>query len=268
MIKISVFLSSTLLLLTACAINPDDLTAKNFADEVMVQVNYDSVEVTGASIKSPIVGEKNGLLKAVSYIVAKVANDPDEESISRLHMELRYFDNQFNYEYAVIDSKQVPLKATMLTLRECSESCQFVQSFRFPVDTQFLFASKETGFEYKITSNTGGNALTFQIPAAYIQGLLMAASKKTNTAVVITEKETTPAVIGNTNSKAVQMNKYWFNEATVTEKEIFTNWAFKNRKKITTPLNGETKTLEMLEYWYEKASTSEKAEILSWVISQ
>jgi uncharacterized protein YccT (UPF0319 family) len=66
----------------------------------------------------------------------------------------------------------------------------------------------------------------------------------------------------------IKMSEDLFAKASSAEKEQFTDWAFKNRKAIKAPLDGEGKILPMLEYWYEKASADEKAEILTWILAQ
>ncbi len=78
------------------------------------------------------------------------------------------------------------------------------------------------------------------------------------------KKTIVPVVI----KKASKMIETLYVKASSVEKEQFTDWAFKNRKSIETPLNGEGKILPMLEYWYEKATSDEKAEILTWVLAQ
>jgi len=79
------------------------------------------------------------------------------------------------------------------------------------------------------------------------------------------------AVVTTTVKKAaspLKMSQDLFAKASATEKEQFTDWAFKNRKEIKSQLVAEGKILPMLEYWYEKATSDERAEILTWVLAQ
>ncbi len=247
--------------------DPESSTAKNFAEEVDVKVEYDSVLVTGAAFTPPVIGESIGLVTVSANIVANIPNDKHEESISQIYMNLSYFDNGYNYIHASLDKKQVKLKPTTLTSRTCLESCQYKQSFSFSVATTRLQNAIKTGLEYKITDNIGENPVIFLIPGHYIEGLLLASSKslKSREVVDIPAVVTTPVV--KTEKQALQMSQSLFAKASILEKELFTNWAFKNRKSINTPLNGEGKVLPMLEYWYEKATSDEKAEILTWILA-
>ncbi|MUJ30022.1 DUF2057 domain-containing protein, partial [Aliivibrio fischeri] len=52
------------------------------------------------------------------------------------------------------------------------------------------------------------------------------------------------------------------------EQEQFTEWAFANRKSISTQLKSDSKSVEMLSYWYEKASTEDRAQILTWLLNK
>ena len=82
--------------------------------------------------------------------------------------------------------------------------------------------------------------------------------------VAVAPVVTTPKVA----SSPIKMSQDLFVKASETEKEQFTDWAFKNRKSIKAPLDGEGKILPMLEYWYEKADADEKAEILTWILAK
>nr|MBB1315199.1 hypothetical protein [Aliivibrio sp. SR45-2] len=70
------------------------------------------------------------------------------------------------------------------------------------------------------------------------------------------------------DSKPVEMTKYWFDESTAVEQESFTEWAFANRKAINSPLASTSKSLEMLTYWYEKSSVEDKSTILTWLLNK
>ncbi|PKF63079.1 hypothetical protein CW745_06575 [Psychromonas sp. psych-6C06] len=87
-------------------------------------------------------------------------------------------------------------------------------------------------------------------------------------AVAAVATTTTKQDVAKVAVSPVKMSQDLFAKASVAEKEQFTNWAFKNRKMITSELNGEGKILPMLEYWYEKASTDQKAELLTWILAQ
>lgn len=86
--------------------------------------------------------------------------------------------------------------------------------------------------------------------------------------IVQTEVAASSAVIEVSEASSVEMSQRLFVKASEKEKKLFTDWAFKNRKEITTELNAEGKILPMLEYWYEKADGEQKAQILTWIITQ
>ena len=70
------------------------------------------------------------------------------------------------------------------------------------------------------------------------------------------------------DTKPVEMTKYWLDEASPVEQEQFTEWAFANRKTVNSKLTTSSKSLEMLSYWYEKASSEDKAQILTWLLNK
>ena len=69
-------------------------------------------------------------------------------------------------------------------------------------------------------------------------------------------------------SQAMDMIQYWHDKASAKEKQQFADWAFQNRKTISTELTSGNKPLEMLGYWYKEATDKERATILGWLIEQ
>ncbi|MCE0556186.1 DUF2057 domain-containing protein [Motilimonas sp. E26] len=70
------------------------------------------------------------------------------------------------------------------------------------------------------------------------------------------------------NSTAVEMVRYWYNEAGKNEQKAFEDWAFSNRVEVKQPLISDSKPLEMLAYWYAKADKADKSSILSWLLNK
>lgn len=260
MIKKMIISSSLAVLLSACAVNPDDATAVDFANGAETQVNYDSVTVTGSTYKALPEGNATGLIHSKAYVAATLPDDKKAAATSTIVIDLRYFDNDFIYSQAEVDGQAVALKPVTLIMRECAESCKYVQNVSFPVSTQSLLAAADTGYPYTIMTQTGKKRLDFVVPPQYIEGLLLAASKGAT--------GETPPMAAPRDASPVSMSQDLYAKASDTEKMQYSDWAFANRKSITTPLTGEGKILPMLAEWFEKASVAERAEIVTWVISQ
>ncbi|MGF1753889.1 DUF2057 domain-containing protein [Vibrio makurazakiensis] len=73
---------------------------------------------------------------------------------------------------------------------------------------------------------------------------------------------------GENQDMSSEMIEYWFNQATEDEQVEFTDWAYENRKSLTTELESESKPLEMLSYWYSKADKMQRSQIVAWLVSQ
>lgn len=260
-------LLATLFLISACTTNPNGISSEEFAMSANVESGYKQIRITGERIHPVNLTTKTELLvsKAEVYTILNVSTDNRDSQYSTVVMMLSFIDNYMYYGFVNINGETTKVKKRSESVRQCDDLCTKTQYFSFPVKTSALIEARETGLTFSINREETSNDFIFEIPANYIDGSLKRVENEQNRVI---ETNSEIKSLEFSASKEIEMTQYWFNEATLTEKELFTDWAFKNRKKITTSLNGETKALEMLEYWYEKASSAEKAQILSWVISQ
>lgn len=68
------------------------------------------------------------------------------------------------------------------------------------------------------------------------------------------------------NSKNTEMLEYWYDKASDTERSVFIDLAFKNRKSnINTVKTGSSQNLQMMAYWFNESNHSDRKEIINWL---
>ncbi|MUK47242.1 hypothetical protein GNP79_18060, partial [Aliivibrio fischeri] len=187
---------------------------------------------------------------------------------SYVAVELSYFKASYAYDSVSFNGTETGITAYSPSTESCSEHCTSTQYFTFPIDNKDIELSAKNGLTYDVHATNDTSKLSFTIPAGYFQAVLDEKTlqlEHTPSAVLqpVAEVKVEPK-----DSKPVEMSKYWFDEATVAEQEQFTEWAFANRKSISTQLKSDSKSVEMLSYWYEKASTEDRAQILTWLLNK
>ncbi len=70
------------------------------------------------------------------------------------------------------------------------------------------------------------------------------------------------------HSQALEMVQYWYARAAESEQQIFSDWAFLNRKTVSEALSGDSQPLNMLGYWYAEAEQNDRVAILKWLLEQ
>ncbi len=75
-----------------------------------------------------------------------------------------------------------------------------------------------------------------------------------------------PKMVETKISKPQEMVQYWYGEASDSQKQAFSTWAFQNRKQVSGELAGNDKSSQMLDYWYKKATSEQRSEILTWLL--
>ena len=138
------------------------------------------------------------------------------------------------------------------------------QYFTFPIDNNEIESAAQNGLTYVAKTQNEVSELSFTIPAGYFQAVLDEKNLQLLNNPVISQPI---AKVEVSDTKPVEMTKYWFDETSTIEQEQFTEWAFANRKMVNNKLATSSKSLEMLSYWYEKASSQDKAQILTWLLN-
>ncbi|MGR5545951.1 DUF2057 family protein [Vibrio sp. PNB22_2_2] len=71
------------------------------------------------------------------------------------------------------------------------------------------------------------------------------------------------------NSKSVEMIKYWYEKANSSDRKTFTDLALSNRNsEIKQENNQQSQSLEMMIYWFNETEKSGKKSIATWLINQ
>ncbi|MBY7898677.1 hypothetical protein KW478_19475 [Vibrio fluvialis] len=250
------------------------ITAKNdFEDAIdSVSETYDHIAVVARKVTPNDVTEGgSNVVQVQSYAVAVFPKpNSDKSAESFLSTELRYFQTYGEYSTASIDGKRVTLKPYKLSTNACSEHCTVTQYVQFPIDESEMRKASEVGLKYAFLSDSGNAELTFFIPANYFKAIEREGSRVSNAMSNQSENIQRQPTQSFAETKATEMTKHWYREANQQEREIFSNWAFNNRKGVSSSLTNQnsSRALEMMAYWYEKADKTQKAAILSWLISQ
>ena len=259
-------LGLSVVLLSGCSTLSSDDDFSDAINEVERKANYISIEAKNINpIENKAVGANS--LRNTSQLTANYSTTNKAAPESYVAVELSYFKS--SYEYSLVSFNDIEEKITAYSpsTESCTEHCTATQYFTFPIDNEDIVSSAKNGLTYTVKTMNDLSRLSFTIPAGYFQAVLdeKALQFQYTPAVVMAQ----PVIETKAEeTKPVEMAKYWFNEATAVEQEQFTEWAFANRKSISTTLNSDSKSLEMLSYWYEKASTEDKAQILTWLLNK
>lgn len=259
-VSISVFLS-------ACATPSYDDNLNNAIEEVLNKPTY--FEVVGQSIQPENISRADhNVVESSVFITANIAKEGLQAPSSQVQMKIGYFDSYNPYKYVVVNNKKSEIKAYKVSTSMCSENCIAKQYFTFNVTNEELLKSIESDFIFELKPNTGGKTLTFRIPGEYVNAIFDGYKANSVVANSVAVAPVVKMVAEEKKTDAIKMTQNLFAKATTTEKEQFSDWAFKNRKSISTSLTAEGKILPMLEYWFEKATPEQRAEIVTWIISQ
>lgn len=242
--------------LWACSHLSSEASLSNAVKTVNIKPAY--IEVVGEKlIPDNLSGDGHGVLEASLFITANVAQEKQPPS-STLQMTLSYFENYKRYEFAVIEGRKIALKESHITTSFCSEHCTATQYFNFPITNALLQQAADSQLIFELQNNNGNNKLIFSLPGAYINALLESAAANRQAAAPAKQIK---------SDDLLAISQGLFTKATQSEKEIFTEWAFKNRKEVGSALDSESQILTLLAYWFEQADSAQRAEILSWIVS-
>lgn len=226
--------------------------AKSYSPEARAQVGQDLVK---SSLSFVGIYPKTEKKVATSYIA----------------MDATFFKNYGKFETISYKGKEVSLDTYRPLSESCTEHCTMTQSFKFPFSNEQVNAIAEPHAVFVLTSDTKRQVVEFSVPKAYFDAvkleaepLLRATAPIAATQVAVPVKPEPTQVI----SQPQQMVTYWFEQSSKEEKSAITDWAFQNRKSVSsTPLTG-SKELEMVSYWFEKLDNKEKSETIIWLIEQ
>lgn len=242
--------------LWACSHLSSKEDLSNAVEAVNIKPTY--IEVLGEKLTPDnLSADGHGVLESTLFITANFAADELAPS-SKLQMTLAYFENYRPYEFVIVDGQKTALKESKVSTSFCNEHCTATQYFNFPISNELLLQSVADGLIFELQNNNGSNKLIFSVPGGYIKALLSSADVNKETIVPAKQKKAQDPVV---------ISQGLFIKATSSEKEIFTQWAFKNRKETSVKLDSESQILTMLVYWFEQADSSQRAEILSWILS-
>ncbi|MGR6834721.1 YccT family protein [Aliivibrio wodanis] len=83
------------------------------------------------------------------------------------------------------------------------------------------------------------------------------------------QKKIEPLKTNHSDSKNTEMLKYWYDKASDTERSVFTDLAFENRKSnINTVKTESSQNLQMMAHWFNESNNSDKKEIISWLFDR
>ena len=253
----------SILLLSGCSTLSSDDDFSDAINEVTRKYNYISIE--GKNI-TPIENKGIGAnsLRNTSHVVANYPTTDKIAPESYIAVELSYFRSSYEYNSVVFNGIEEKLTAYSPSTESCTEHCTATQYFTFPIDNKEIEKSAKDGLTYDVNTTNNMSKLSFSIPAGYFQAILD--ERKFNSNMNTTAPLPVAVIDVVSDSKPVEMTKYWFDESTAVEQEAFTEWAFANRKAINSPLVSTSKSLEMLTYWYEKSSVEDRSTILTWLL--
>ncbi|OCH33314.1 hypothetical protein A6E13_12955, partial [Aliivibrio fischeri] len=207
-------------------------------------------------------------MRNISQLTANYATTSRAVPESYVAVELSYFKASYAYDSVSFNGTETDITAYSPSTESCSEHCTSTQYFTFPIDNKDIELSAKNGLTYDVHATNDTSKLSFTIPAGYFQAVLDEKALQLEHTPSAVQRPVTEVKVESKDSKPVEMSKYWFDEATVAEQEQFTEWAFANRKSISTQLKSDSKSVEMLSYWYEKASTEDRAQILTWLLNK
>ena len=257
-------LGLSVVLLSGCSTLSSDDDFSDAINEVERKANYISIEAKNINpIENKGIGANS--LRNTSQLTANYPTSSKESPESYIAVELSYFRSSYEYNSVLVNGTETKITAYSPSTESCTEHCTATQYFTFPIDNNEIESAAQNGLTYIAKTQNEVSKLSFTIPAGYFQAVLDEKNLQLLNNPVILQPI---AKVEVSDTKPVEMTKYWFDEAAVTEQEQFTEWAFANRKAVNNKLTTSSKSLEMLSYWYEKASSEDKAQILTWLLNK
>ena len=257
-------LGLSVILLSGCSTLSSDDDFSDAINGVERKANYISIEAKNINpIENKSVGANS--LRNTTQLTANYPTSNKKYPESYVAVELSYFRASYEYNSVVVNGIEREIVAYSPSTESCSEHCTATQYFTFPIDNNEIESAAQNGLTYVAKTKNEVSKLSFTIPAGYFQAVLDEKNLQLLNNPVISQPI---AKVEVSDTKPVEMTKYWFDEASPVEQEQFTEWAFANRKAVSSKLATSSKSLEMLSYWYEKASSEDKAQILTWLLNK
>lgn len=257
-------LGLSVILLSGCSTLSSDDDFSDAINGVERKANYISIEAKNINpIENKSVGANS--LRNTTQLTANYPTSNKKYPESYVAVELSYFRASYEYNSVVVNGIEREIVAYSPSTESCSEHCTATQYFTFQIDNNEIESAAQNGLTYVAKTQNEVSKLSFTIPAGYFQAVLDEKNLQLLNNPVISQPI---AKVEVSDTKPVEMTKYWFDEASPVEQEHFTEWAFANRKAVSSKLATSSKSLEMLSYWYEKASSEDKAQILTWLLNK
>ena len=247
-------------------------TSSDFSDVVnSIKERNHYVEVYAKSIQpdtKSLVGAD--LVKSeLTYTSVQSKGEKKLSKQSSIDMSVSFFKNYDTFHTATLNGKQVELDNFRPTSETCTEHCTVTQWFRFPFSNENLEQFKGSDVTFTISSGKK-NTIEVVVPKAYFEaveqeGLSIITS---NTAAVALSSTPVVDKTSINESKTTDMIQYWYDKSSTQERELFAQFAIKNRKGVVETSKSDSQSYNMLQYWYSEADQKERSEILQWLINQ
>lgn len=259
-------LGLSIILLSGCSTLSTDDDFSNAISSVDKRADYISVQAKGITpISNKSVG--GNVIKNISQLVANYPlNSAVNVPSSYMTVKLNYIKAHSEYDSVTINGQKLPVETVAPSDETCSEHCTITQHISFPIDNDLIEQSAQRGLTYLVQNANGASQLSFSIPSGYFQAIVN--ERSSNRVESRPEIPVATSAEVSQQSKSIEMTQYWYSESTVSEQELFTQWAVANRKSISSSLDSGSKPLQMMGYWFEKATAEEKKQILILLLNQ
>lgn len=245
--------------LSACATAPKSVNRHDVANAAEIKIGLDEIQVKGEKVQVQTI-EQIPALRVLKIESTVYLTDSTEDKMvhSRVFIDFKYIENYKVYPLVRLGDTLYEAKKRKMAVRNCDDQCTIVASIYIDVPTEALSAASDNGIQLALQQSPNSDALHFQLPAYYIDGLFDRLVMEKQKLVPVPEAEP---------STAIAMSQYWFNKVSPEEQIAFTTWAI-SHVSSTEAYVTEHKELEKLSYWYAQANSQEQLQLRRWAVDQ
>ncbi len=257
-----------LILLSGCAVLDAQSSFEDSIEDVKRFNSY--TRVTAKSYRPDMTAVKGALpTKGSLYIIAHESHRENTKTpASSIKLEVTYLKNYSEYTTFTLNGRSQKVVNELPVFETCSDLCMNIQYLQLPINSEELQSATKEGLSFTLSSSNETTVTQFNIAAGYIRAITEQFTTEDTKQSVVVVKETPVTESHSSADRAEEMVKYWFNEASETEKEQFLDWALMNRNNSETKSDSGIKAIDMTSYWYNKVQPERRKAVLAWLINQ
>ncbi len=232
-------------------------------------------EVTSKPYRPEVVAIK-GLTptKSQLHIIAKLPtpNLNQEVPVSKIKLKITYLKNYSEYKLATINGVKKKIINDLPLFESCSDLCMNIQFMDIGLSYEELLLGSKSGLRLVLSSENETIVTEVHIPSQYLENIITQSISPDELRSAISKEndsdEQFRSEIDLQPSNSEAMVKYWFNQASETEKKAFLDEALLHREEQLIEKQNSNRTVDMMIYWFNQVDINDRKNLLSWLIVQ